>query len=151
MKLYILYIITSLLTAWIILVLLGVSAGFANLTPIGGLLGSLFLFVIATPLLLYNSRIGLILGLIFLTGMLPYTIGFAKSGLDDKVFNWGVILSFLPGLLTLLALYLSAKQIFFQSAISLSLPTSSVAKFILAAIPIGITLLYFIFYGQKWF
>lgn len=150
MKIYILYIITSLLTAWVILVLLGVSAGFGNSIPIVGLLGSLLLFTVATPLLLYNSRIGLILGLIFLVAMLPYAFGFAKSGLEDGVFNWGVVISLLPALLTLVALYLSAKQIFFQPAINLTLPTNTIVKFALAAIPIGITLLYFIFYGKEW-
>lgn len=151
MKFYILYIVTSLLTAWIILVLLGVSAGFANFIPIMALSGAFLLFAVATPMLLYNSRIGLILGFIFLIAMLPYTIGFAKSGLDDGVFNWGVVLSFLPALLTLLTLYLSVKQIFIHRETVLSLPTSSVAKVVLAAIPIGITLLYFIFYGKEWF
>jgi hypothetical protein len=150
MKIYFLYIIASLLTAWVILVLLGVSAGFANLTPIIAIIGSLLLFAIATPLLLYNTRIGLILGLLFLIAMLPFTIGFAKSGLEDRIFNWGVILSFLPVLLTLLALYLSVKQIFFQPAINLYLPVSATAKFVLAAIPIVITLLYFVFYGREW-
>lgn len=151
MKIYILYIITSLLTAWVILVLFGVSAGFANFIPIAGLLGSLLLFVVATPLLLYNSRTGLILGIVFLIAMLPYVLGFAKSGLEDGFFNWGIIISLLPALITLVALYLSVKQIFFQPAINLSLPINTTVKFVLAATPVGITLLYFIFYGKEWF
>jgi hypothetical protein len=151
MKFYILYIITALLTAWIILVLLGVSAGFANFIPVIALIGSLLLFAVATPVMLYNNRLGLILGLIFLLAMLPYTIGFAKSGLEDGVFNWGVILSFLPALLTLVAAYLSVKHIFFQPGASLGLPTSFIGKTILSSIPIAITLLYFIFYGKEWF
>lgn len=151
MKIYILYIITSLLTAWVILFLLGVSSGFANFIPIAGLLGSLLLFAVATPLLLYNSRTGLILGIIFLIAMLPYIFGFAKSGLEDGVFNWGIIISLLPSLVTLVTLYLSVKQIIFQPAINLSLPTNSTVKFVLAAIQVGITLLYFIFFGKEWF
>jgi hypothetical protein len=150
MKIYFLYIIASLLTVWVILVFLGVSAGFANLTPIIAIIGALFLFAIATPLLIYNTRIGLILGLLSLIAMLPFTIGFAKSGLADRIFNWGVILTLLPVLLTFISLYLSVKQIFFQPVINLYLPVSATAKFLLAAIPVVITLLYFVFYGREW-
>ncbi len=151
MKFYFLYIITSLLTAWIILVLLGVSAGFENLIPVVALIGSLLLFAIAAPVLLYNNRVGLIIGLVSLLLMLPYTIGFAKSGLEDGVFNWGVILSLLPALLALLATYLTAKYLFFQIGVSLRLPESSGVRMFLASVPIGITILYFIFYGKEWF
>ena len=83
--------------------------------------------------------------------MLPYTIGFAKSGLEDGVFNWGVILSLLPALLALLATYLTAKYLFFQTGVSLRLPEGSGVKMFLASAPIGITILYFIFYGKQWF
>ncbi|ULQ51059.1 hypothetical protein [Flavihumibacter fluvii] len=151
MKIYFSYIISSLLTAWVILFLYSVSAGFASFAPIVALFGALLLFAIAAPLLLYNSRIGLILGCILLTMMLPYTIGYAKSVLDDRVFNWGVILSLLPALLTLFALYLSIKQIFFQPEINFLLKASASAKFLFAAIPVSITLLYFVFYGREWF
>jgi hypothetical protein len=151
MKFYFLYIVTSLLTAWVIIVLLSVSAGFANLAPIAALIGALLLFAIATPILLYRSRIGLILGLIFLTAMLPFTIDFAKSVLGDGVFNWGVIFSFLPALITVFALYLSVRQVLFQQEASLSLPANSLARFVLAAIPVGITFLYFVLYGKEWF
>lgn len=151
MKFYFLYIITSLLTAWIILVLLGVSAGFENFIPVVALIGSLLLFAIAAPLLLYNNRVGLIIGFISLLLMLPYTIGFAKSGLEDGVFNWGVILSLLPALFALLATYLTAKYLFFQPGANLMLPESSGVRMFLAFVPIGITILYFIFYGKEWF
>jgi len=151
MKFYFLYIATSLLTAWVILVLLGVSAGFANFIPVIALIGSLLLFAIATPVMLYYNRLGVILGLIFLLMIIPYSVGFAKSGLEDRVFNWGVVLTFLPLFLAILAVYLSVKYIFFQPSISLSLPTSFIAKLLLSAIPIATTLLYFIFYGKEWF
>lgn len=151
MKIYITYIITSLFTAWVILVLLGVSAGFANPIPLIALLGALLLFAVAAPMLVYNSRIGLSLGLVFLIAMLPYTIGFAKSGIEDGVFNWGVVLSFFPALLTILALYLSTRQIFFQSGAELSLSENTAIRFILIALPVGLTLLYFLFYGKYWF
>ncbi len=151
MKFYILYIITALLTFWIILVLFGVSAGFANPVPVIALVGSLLLFTISSPLLIYNSRIGLFLGLAFLLMMLPFTLGFVILGIEDGVFNWGIIFSFLPALLVMLGLYLTTRQIIFQKDFIVNLPMSSITKIILAIIPIGLTLVYFIFYGRAWF
>lgn len=151
MKFYILFILNSFLTAWVILLFLSISAGFASFIPIMALIGALFLFAIATPILLYKNRLGLILGLVFLVIMLPYTIGLAISGLGDRVVNLGTIFSFLPGLLALLTLYLVTKQIFFQKESNLSILTNPLIKVVLAAIPIGITILYFIFYGTEWF
>ncbi len=110
------------MTACLILVLLGVSAGFANFIPLAVLLGSPLLFAVATSLLLYNNRTGLILVIIFLIVMLSRTFGFVKSSLKDEVFNWGIIISLLPTLLKLVTLHLSSKEIFFQQAINLSLP-----------------------------
>lgn len=148
MRYYILYIITSLLAAWMILMLIGFSAGLVNLTPVVALTGAVLLFSIASPILLYNNRIGLILGLIFLIAMLPYFIGFSVSVLDDGSFNWGVVLSLLPVTLILLALFLSARQLFFRKGIILSMPTNSLIRAVLAAIPVGLILLYFLFYGK---
>ena len=151
MKIYLLYIVTSLLTAWIILVLFGVSASFANYIPILALWGSVLLFAVATPILLYNNRVGLIIGIIALLLMLPYSIGLAKSGLEDGVFNWGILLSVLPTLLILLCIYLTSRYLFFKIGVGLTVPTSAGVKIFLAGIPISITILYFIFYGKEWF
>lgn len=90
------------------------SAGFANAIPVVALTGAFLLSGIATPVLLYKSRIGLMLGVILLTVILPYSIGLAISGLEDGLINLGVIFSLLPALLAIFTLYLSAKQLFFK-------------------------------------
>ena len=151
MRLYILYLITSLLIAWTIILMLGVSAGFASKIPVVALCGSLLLCAVATPVLLYNNRAGLIIGLIAILLMVPYSIGFAKTGLEDGVFNWGVLLFMLPALLVLLCVYMTARYLLFKTGFNLGVPASSGLKLFLAFIPISLTILYFIFYGKEWF
>jgi hypothetical protein len=131
--------------------MLGISAGFASNIPVVALIGSLVLFVIATPVLIYNKRLGLVIALISLLLMLPYTIGFAKSILDPRVFNWRSLLALLPALFTLLCTYLTVQYLFFQTRVSLALPASSVARILLAFIPVTLIVLYFIFFGKAWF
>jgi len=55
-----------------VLFYLGVSAGFANYIPVAALLGSVLLFVVAVPLVVYYQKAGSLIGLIGCVLMLPY-------------------------------------------------------------------------------
>lgn len=149
MRLYILYISTALLTFWMILFLYGVSAGFANYVPVVALLGSVLLFVLAAPILLYNTRIGLIIGLASCLLIIPYSIGFTKSIFDDGVFNWGVLIAILPTVLILFSVFFTAKSLFVKGAV-IKTPSGSTVKILLASIPVALFLLYLVFYGKYW-
>lgn len=130
--------------------MLGFSAGFANALPIVALISALLLFALATPVLLYKSLLGLILGLIFLLAILPYTFGLAWYVLNDGVYNWGALVAVLPALLIILSIYTSARCLYFQRGVLTSLPKNMIIKTIMAILPIGLTMLYFILYGKAW-
>jgi hypothetical protein len=149
MRLYILYTLTALLTSWMILFLYGVSAGFANYAPIAALLGSVLLFILAAPILIFSKRIGLIIGLIGCLLIVPYNIGFTKSVFDDGVFNWGVLIAILPTVLILFGIFFTAKGLLFKDTV-IKIPSGLTAKILLAGIPIALFLLYLIFYGKYW-
>ena len=149
MRLYILYTLTALLTSWMILFLYGVSAGFSNYAPIAALLGSVLLFILAAPMLIYIKRVGLIIGLVGCLLIVPYNMGFTKSVFDDGVFNWGVLIAILPTLLILFSLFFTAKGLLFKDTV-ITIPSGLTAKILLAGIPIALFLLYLIFYGKYW-
>lgn len=150
MKLYIFYILTALLTSWMILFLYGVSAGFASYAPIAALLGSVLLFTVATPILVYNTRVGLIIGLIGCLLILPYNVGFAKGVFDDGVFNWGILLALLPIVLILFSTYFTVKPLLVKGTLISGIPSNAIAKLFLSGIPIALFILYLILYGKYW-
>ncbi len=149
MRLYILYTLTALLTFWMILFLYGVSAGFANYTPIAALVGSVVLFVLAAPIFVYRQRVGLIIGLAGCLLIVPYNIGFARSVFDEGVLNWGVLIAILPTLLILFSLFFNVRGLMVKNAV-VKMPSGLTPKILLAGIPITLFLLYLIFYGKYW-
>ena len=153
MRVYWTYFFAALSTIWVLLFYLGFSAGFANYFPILALLGSISLFVLATPIVLYKFRLGLILGLISYLLMLPYIIGFISGILSDIFagtnFHFIILLMFLPPILVITGIYLSIKgliskkKIFFET-------TNETLKIILAIIPIFLFIMYLLFYSKYW-
>ena len=152
MKIYITYFFTSLFTFWIILVFLGMSAGFANYIPLVALIASVFLFVIATPILIYKFRLGLILGLICLLFIVPYSISFTLSIFSDILnssnLNYLLLLFILPSFIVFLSIYFTLKGILNKD--SYEVTKQKVVKFTLAIIPIILFGLYIVLYGKYW-
>jgi hypothetical protein len=128
----------------------GVSAGFANYFPIIALIGSVFLFVIASPILVYNARLGLIVGLISCLLILPYNVIYVKGVFEDGVFNWGVLLAILPTVLVLISIYLTTKPIILKHTVMAGIPSNKAIKLFLSGTPIFLFVLYLIFYGKNW-
>lgn len=147
MRLYILYILTALLTSWMILFLYGVSAGFANYAPIVALLGSVLLFVLAAPILIHSKYVGLIIGLAGCLLIVPYNIGFTKGVFDDGVFNWGVLVAVIPTFLILFSIFFTAKGLLFRDTVA-KVPWGLTAKILLTGTPIVLFVLYLILYGR---
>lgn len=145
MRTYLLYFFTGLLTFYITLFLFGISAGFANITPVLAIIGSVLIFSLATPFLIIKRKIGIMLGLISCGLIFPFILGFTFSLFEDGALNIGTLFGFLPIILLLLAIYNSFKTLKLeQSNINISL------KYVLIIIPVGITILYVIFYGKYW-
>jgi hypothetical protein len=149
MKLYLFYILTALLTAWIILFLYGFSGGFASFLPIAALLGSVLLFVVAAPLLVYKVKPGLIIGLTCCVLILPYFVVFASSILDDAILHWGMLIAIMPVALTLFSIYFTMKPLVVKDA-AIGIRAGAVVKLLMAIVPVALFLLYLIFYGKYW-
>lgn len=145
MRSYFLYILTGLVTFWMVLFLFGVSAGFANYTPIMAIIGSVLLFTVASPTLLINKRLGLILAVISFLLILPFVIGFTISIFDDGVINWGTFLAFVPIILISFSLFYTIKD-FKKGSILLN----QTVKILLFCIPILLFIIYVIVYGKYW-
>ncbi|HET8572413.1 MAG TPA: hypothetical protein VFL76_00955 [Edaphocola sp.] len=145
MRTYICYIITGLITFWVVLFLFGVSAGFANYMPIMALIGSVLLFAAASPLLIIKKKLGLIIGIISCLLILPFDIGFTVSLFDDGVFNWGTLLALLPIISIIASSFYTIKE-FRRPKRALS----QKVRILLFCTPILLFILYIIFYGQYW-
>jgi len=151
-KIYIIYILAALCTAWIVLFYLGFSAGFASYVPIAALVGSVLLLVIAVPLTIYFQRAGLLTGIIACVLMLPYSlmfIGFLFSE-NRGAWEWIILLIMLPSVLVLLSTYLTTKALFANKDSLLPVAVNKYSKMLLAAFPILIFILYLAFYGGNW-
>jgi len=146
MRVYLSYVFTGLVTFWVVLFLFGVSAGFAHYAPIIALIGSVLLFAVASPILVLQKRLGLIIGIVSCLLILPFDIGFTISLFDDGVFNWGTLLGFVPIVLIGLSLFFTMKD-FKGNRQSF---TNLKIKILLFSIPILLLILYIIFYGRYW-
>lgn len=151
-KIYITYILAALCTAWVVLFYLGFSAGFANYIPIAALLGAVVLLVIATPLIIYFQRPGLLVGLIGCMLMLPYSLIFIWHLFSENrgMWNWTMVLIIIPSVLVLLNTYFTVKSLFVNKGMVSPVAVNSVSKVLLAAVPVLIFLLYLAFYGRYW-
>lgn len=148
MKIYISYFSTAFFNFWLIAFYLGFSAGFASYIPILALLGAVILFVIATPILIYNSRIGTIIGLVACIMLLAYGVSTFLGVIEDGVFNWDILI-LTPFILTLTSIYLSINILIGKRQIS-NILKDKIMKVILSSIPIMLFVLYLIFYGKFW-
>lgn len=151
-KIYILYVIAALCTAWIVAFYLGFSAGFANYVPIAALLGSVLLFVIAVPLIVYYQRPGLFTGLIGCFLMLPYSlmfVGHLFKGYSGK-WKFSIILIMIPSILVLINAYLTVNSLFIRKSEMSPIATHNVSKLILAGIPVLLFVIYLVLYGSSW-
>lgn len=148
MKIYLLYIISSFLIFWLVLFNLGISAGFANLIPIFALFGSIFLFVGATPTLIYKEKTGLILGLVGCLMLLPYSFTLLIGIIDDGVFNLGLLIG-TPAILVFISTYLSILYLFNKKSL-FKFKMTQINKFLLAIFPIILFVIYFAIYGRYW-
>jgi len=145
MRTYFLYVLTGVITFWTVLFLFGVSAGFANYAPILAVIGSCLLFSLASPALLLNRRIGLIVGVVCFLMILPFDIGFTLSIFNDGGVNLGTFLAFIPIILILISLIYTIKD-FKSGNVEIVKPL----KVTLVSIPILLFILYIAFYGKYW-
>ena len=132
-----------------IIFLHGISAGYSTYVPIIGLLGSLILFIVATPILVYYPKIGLYIGLFSCLLILPFTAVVVKGTFDDYKFNLGLLL-LVPSLLLLISLYFTIKYLTNKDLILRGLPESSALKVILSGIPILIFVIYMFETWEFW-
>lgn len=145
MKSYFLYILTGIVTFGIVMFFYGVSAGFANYTPIMAIISSALLFTVAAPALIAQKRLGLIIGIIGELLILPFAVGLTVGIFEDGGVNWGIILAFLPIVLILLSLLFTVKD--FKTG---EIILSRTVKIMLIGAPILLFLLYIGLYGKYW-
>ena len=144
MKIFITYLLTAIISYWMVMFFFGVSAGFANYSPILSVLGSVLLFSVVSPVLVFNSRLGLYGGIIASLLMLPQGFMFVLGALDDNVFNWGVILVSLPFLLIVFNLFFTLKKVVKKDYSLKGIPVNNSFKMILSGIPIMLFIVYLI-------
>lgn len=144
MKEFVAFSFTALVSYWMVMFFFGVSAGFASYFPILSIFGSILLFTVVNPILVFSSRIGLIGALISCLLILPQSLMFVMGAIDDGLFNWGVLIAFLPFLLVCLSLFFSVKRILKKKHSLKGLPSNLNFKIILAAIPVVLFLVYVI-------
>lgn len=149
-KLYIGYILTAVLNFYVIMLYYGVSTGFANYAPVAALLGALVLFSSAAPIILYKTRMGLILGMIGCLLILPFSIMFLKSVFEDEIFNWSLLLITLPSIFVFISIFFTTKSLFNKNGLLLDIQANKLIKFLLFITPILLLILYLIFYGKYW-
>jgi len=150
MKLYLLYLSTAVINSWIILFLFGISAGFANYFPVLALLGSILMFLLAAPISIHKTRLGLILGLISYLLVLPYILLFTKGILEDGLFDLVTVFTAMPLPLILLGIYYTVKLLRTKSAENLDIPSNRAVRLLLSFVPMALFVLYLILYGQYW-
>jgi hypothetical protein len=148
MKIYILYLLSSFLIFWFILFNFGISAGFANYIPISALIGSIILFIGACPALIFNKKLGLILGLIGCLMLVPYSIVLIRGIIEDGVFNMGLLIG-IPSILVLLSTYFSIKYLF-NNQKNTEIELNKLNKLLLTGVPIALFIIYFFLYGKYW-
>jgi len=151
-KIYLLFIITALCTAWLIVFYLGVSSGFSNYVPIIALLGSVALFVIAAPLIVYLQRAGLYVGLLSCLLMLPYSLMFILHLFRDYngTWHWGLILILLPSMLVLLNVLFTVNALFVKKKMLRPVSINNTNKLLFSFFPVLLFAIYLVLYGRYW-
>jgi hypothetical protein len=145
-KLYLLYLLTAFINFSVIVISLDESTGLANYTPILTLAGSVILFSIAAPVMIYKKRVGLFVGLAACLFLLPFSIMLLKGIFMDNGFNWGLLFISTPLILVSLSIYLTIKKISDKTSSS----EITFIKISLSAIPVLLFAYYIIDSGEYW-
>jgi hypothetical protein len=74
----------------------GVWAGFASYVTIVALAGSMILFTVAAPILVYHPRIGLYFGVVGCLLLLLYSLSFLVGLLSEESYQRLLLLASLP-------------------------------------------------------
>jgi len=146
---YFIYIVSALWTAWIVSFSLGFSSGFASYTPVAALFGSVLLFTVASPVIIYKTNLGLRLGLIGCLFIIPFNFIFVKGILQDNVFNWITLLGLSILVLVVLGFFVTMKLIVKKSN-HLNEFNGKYIRLALSSVPIILFALYLILYGKYW-
>jgi hypothetical protein len=149
-KLYTLYVLTAILNFWVILLYMGLSAGLVNYFPVFALFGTILLFVVSSAMLVYKIRIGLVIGLVTLFFIFPYSILFVISLFHDWQFSWILVLIAIPSLLVLVCIYITLKYLFSKRYSIFIKPIDRTTRILLSVMPLLLFILYIICYGRNW-
>lgn len=136
MRIYTGYLLAGLLTFYLVMLYYGVSAGFASYVPILALVGAVVLFVIAAPVLVYQPKVGLYVGLVGCLLLLPYSLVFITGIFEDAKFSWPLLLAILPATLVLLSSYWTGRALLRPNSPLPAFPTAPALKFLLCVLPI---------------
>ena len=143
MRNYIIYILTVILNYYPMVVFWGM-----RFAPTA-FVGSVILFVLASPLLFYSQRIGLIVALIGCVLMVPYSFEVLFGLMKEGHFKWSLLFIIIPTLLILLSNFFTAKALFVKKS-TIRIPSGVMTRVMLAGIPLVIFLLYLVFFGKYW-
>ncbi len=148
-RIYLIYISSALCTFWIVTFYLGFLSGFVNYFPVASLFGSVLLFTLAAPLVVYKNRVGMILGLVGNFLILPFNLVFSYAIIEDGIFNWITLFGILLLILVLTGFLLTIKEILKKDA-NINTFKGRNTKLLLSSIPITLFILYLLFYGDYW-
>jgi hypothetical protein len=147
MKLYLLYFFLGICDFFLIAFTLGFSMGFSNYFPVITFLSAIILFSICLPLIIFLQKKNVfILSILFCILLLPYNILIFSEVAQNLKFNISLIILLLP-FMNIWAIY----EVFirYKNENYLLLSNTNL-KFVLGFLPILLTLLYIILFGQYW-
>lgn len=134
MKQYFAHFLSGLLATWMMLWLLGLSAGIASILPILAFVGGVVLFVFASTLSLFYDRIGAVLAIIGNGLILPWYIGIASTNFDS--------LSIILIVITTISLIIALLSLRKKKENTAKSPRTEKIKLIIAPVPTLIALLW---------
>ena len=108
-RIYVAYLLATLLSFYLVMLYHGVSAGFAIPVPVLALVGTLVLSAFATPALVYSARGGLWLGALGCGLLLLYSVMFLGGVLMEWRWHWLMPLGLLPAALVLVSSYYTVR------------------------------------------
>ena len=151
MRIYVAYLLAALLIFYLVMLYYGVSAGFASPVPVLALVGTLVLSAMAAPVLVYSPRVGLWLGALGCSLLLPYSAVFGGGVLLEWRWHWLMPVAMLPGLLVFVSSYATARSWQRPNTPWLRFPASAWGKCSLALLPLLLWGSYFFSTWEFWF
>ncbi len=146
MRLYLLYIIASISNLYLILFYWGLSAGFSNTLPIAALIGSALLFVVASPIVVFNVKAGALIGLLCCSVILFYNAFFLFGTITTGNHgNPAKYLFLLPALTNFFATMYSIYILFKEKSSVVHQFSSLTTKYFAAGTPIILSIIYLVF------